>query len=358
MRKSAFVLSAAVAALAVAVVPSGAFADDSTKFTIGGGNDFFTPSKERNWGYESKDDSGPSPSTTNQSADKGGDAGGDKGGNKAGDKGGNKAGDKGGGKDGDNGGKKSGVKIKTGLSHEHDGTVTKPIGGTTRDGSSKGGWWAQMTGGGKWQATAGTEYDTGNGDWKGGITGGGSFGGAIGGGAQTSTWGGDWFNLQGRLKGELYAEIKGQLEAAIMNDGEFCGGALEGEVGAAIGARGSLEGNSTLFGIPVTVGVEGEALLGAKAKGGLRVGYDKKSGKWIIKHGASVAWGVGAGYNVVVGVDAAKLCNTLGLSDLWQKFDAKMKAKGDDPFDSDPKGGKGKGKKGGYKGLKTFKLVN
>ena len=136
MRKSAFLLSAAVAALAFAVAPSSSFAEDTTKFTVGGGNDFFTPVKERTWGYENKDDSGSA--TNNQSADKSGDKSGDKGAGKDS------------GKDGDKGGKQGGVKIRTGITHEHDGTVTAPIGGNTKDGSTKGGWWAQATGGGKY----------------------------------------------------------------------------------------------------------------------------------------------------------------------------------------------------------------
>lgn len=323
MRKSMVVLSAAFAALSVAVLPSSALADVSDKFTVSGGSDFFTDPQHTS-GYET-----PDPPSTDKP-------------------------------DSGEAPKDGGVKVTAGYVHENDGTVSKPIGGniTNPDGNKNGGWWAQMTGGGKWQAMVGGEYDTGNGNWKGGGSLSGSWGGSIGGGAQTSTWGGDWFNIQGRLKGELYAEIKGKLEAAIMSDDKFCGAVLEGEAGAAVGARGSLEGKSTLFGIPVTIGIEGEALAGAKAKAGVRAGYDRKNKQWVIRHGASLAWGVGAGYNVVVGVDAAKLCETLGLSDLWKKFDAKMSAKGDDPFDSDPKGGKGKGKKGGYKGLKTFKLVN
>ena len=70
-------------------------------------------------------------------------------------------------------------------------------------------------------------------------------------------------------------------------------------------------------------------------------------------------------------VDADKLCNMLGLEDLWNQYKAKLDAKdggtggGGDPFDSEPEGG-GSGSGGGnssgggnrYQGLKALRLID
>ena len=261
--------------------------------------------------------------------------------------------------------------VKYGVSYgdKNDNKTQVQLGGNTNDKSDKGGWWVTGGGGGEWgwNATAGAEKG-GDGNWSGGVGVGGnaSYGGSIGAGAQTEKWGGEKWSLQGRIAGELYAEVKGALELAIKGDKDFIGAVASGEVGAAVGAKGKLEGVVTVFGVPVTLRGEGAAMAGAKAKFEAKVGYDRESGKFVIKKGAGLVWGLGLEGTVTMEVDADKLCNMLGLEDLWNQYKAKLEAKAgggsgggsDDPFDSEPEGAGGdSGSAQKYQGLKSLNLV-
>jgi len=264
--------------------------------------------------------------------------------------------------------------VKYGVSYgdKNDNKTQVQLGGNTNDKSDKGGWWATGGYGGEWgwNATAGAEKD-GDGDWSGGVGIGGNagYGGSIGAGAQTDKWGGERWSIQGRIAAELYAEVKGALEIAIKGDKDFIGAVASGEVGAAVGAKGKLEGVVTVFGVPVTLRGEGAAMAGAKAKFEAKVGYDRNSGKFVIKKGAGLVWGLGLEGTVTMEVDADKLCNMLGLEDLWKQYKAKIDAQGgngksggddSDPFASEPEGagGSSPGSSQKYRGLKSLRLVN
>jgi len=247
-----------------------------------------------------------------------------------------------------------------------DNKTNHQIAGNTNDKSKKGGWWVNRSHGGEWGAYGMAGAEKGKDGWSGGVGVGANagYGGAIGAGAQTGRWGGEKWSIQGRIAAELYAEVKGALEIAVKGDGDFVGAVAEGEVGAAVGARGKLEGDTTVYGVPVTIRGEGSAMLGAKAKIEAKVGYDRKTGKFVIKKGVGLVWGVGLEGAVTVEVDAEKLCNVLGLSDLWNEYKAKHGLGGDvtaDDLDNlgdgDSGGRGGSGGKGGSgaKGIKAHK---
>ena len=270
----------------------------------------------------------------------------------------------------------NGVTQKYGIVDGREGgnKKTVPIAGNTNDKSDKGGYWVQRTHGGKWNwsVMAGAQRGA-DGKWEGGLYGGtgAEYGGAFGGGAQTPKWGNQKWNIQGRIAGELYAEVKAGLEAGIKGSGDFIGAVAEAEIGAAAGARGKLEGTVTLFGVPVTVRGEGNAMYGAKAKAGGRIGLLKdESGKWkfVVKGGAGVAWGLGLEGNVALEIDAEALCHVLGLDELWKEFMESLKNKdkgnGDGKVTGDDLEGLGTGSsdgkspggnKSGYKGIKGLK---
>ena len=255
-----------------------------------------------------------------------------------------------------------------------DNTKTVQMAGNTNEKSDKGGAWVQRTHGGKWNLTgmAGAEKGP-DGKLKGGLFGGAGaeYGGSIGVGAQTPKWGNEKWNIQGRITGELYGEVKATLEAGIKGGEDFIGATLEGEVGAAIGARGKVEGTVSLFGVPVTIRGEGTAMLGARAKAGGRIGLLKdESGRWkfVVRGGVGAAWGVGLEGNVTLEIDAEALCHVLGLDDLWKEFLESLKskdnAKGDGDVTGDDLEGLGNGSsdgktsngnKSGYQGIKGLK---
>ena len=270
----------------------------------------------------------------------------------------------------------NGVTQKYGLVYGRDGGSRKPVqmAGNTNEQSDKGGFWVQRSHGDKWNwSVMGGAQRGADGKWEGGVYGGAGYeyGGSIGAGAQTPKWGNQKWNFQGRIAGELYAEVKASLEAGIKGSDDFIGAVAEGEIGGAIGARGKVEGTVSIFGVPVTLRGEGTAMAGAKAKAGGRIGLLKdESGKWkfAVRGGVGAAWGVGLEGNVALEIDAEALCHVLGLDELWKEFLESLKKKGkgngDGKVTGDDLEGLGtgssdgktsNGSKSGYQGIKGLK---
>jgi len=249
--------------------------------------------------------------------------------------------------------------------NKHGGTKETYLGGTTKRGDKAGGTWVSRENGGEWSWGVEGEKEKGNDKGKLGVKLGGGYTDSIGVGAQTDRWGSDKWGLQGRVEGRLKGEVKAALEAALKNDDDFAGLVMEASAEATVSAEASASGVITIGGVPVTITGKVEGHWGLSAHAGVRIGYDKEKGTFVMQEGVGFSVGFGASETVTAEVDAEKFCKAVGLEDEWRAFVEKLnndKSSGDggDPFDSQPENGGGSpGKKGGgqYQGLKSLNLV-
>lgn len=245
----------------------------------------------------------------------------------------------------------------------HDHKKGHDIAGNTKEGDKKGGWWVHGEHGGEWSWGAEGEKEKGNNHGKIGGKLGGGYSGSIDAGAQTGRAGNDRWNAQGRFVGKLKGEVKAALEAALKNDDDFAGLVIEAAGEATVSAEASLTAAITVGGVPISITGKVEGHFGLSAHAGVKVGYDKKSGHFVVKESVGASLGFGASETITVEMDAEAFCREMGLEDEWNAFVEKMEGKkdggGDDPFDSQPEdGGSRSGGGGRYQGLKALKLID
>ena len=249
----------------------------------------------------------------------------------------------------------------------HDNKKGHDIAGNTKEGDKKGGWWVHGEHGGEWSWGVEGEKDQGKNHGKLGGKFGGGYSGSIDAGAQTGRVGNDRWNAQGRIAGKLKGEVKAALEAAIKNDDDFAGMVVEAAAEGTVSAEASATTAVTVGGVPISITGKIEGHWGLSAHAGVKVGYDKKTGKFVVQESVGASLGFGASETITVEMDAEAFCRAMGLEDEWNAFVEKMEGKktqgqdvGGDPFDEDPENGGGgnSGNAGRYQGLKALRLID
>ena len=213
----------------------------------------------------------------------------------------------------------------------HDHKKGHDIAGNTKEGDKKGGWWVHGEHGGEWSWGAGGEKEKGNGHGKIGGKIGGGYSGSIDVGAQTGRYGNDRWNAQGRVVGKLKGEVKAALEAALKNDDDFAGlvaeAAAEGTVSAEISGTAAF----TVGGVPISITGKLEGHWGLSAHAGIKVGYDKKTGKFVVQESVGASLGFGASETITFEMDAEAFCRAMGLDEEWEAFMKKLNGDQDPP---------------------------
>jgi len=123
------------------------------------------------------------------------------------------------------------------------------------------------------------------------------------------------FGASGQVSAKVNALIgaEGRIGAYIDDKGITIG--AEGSVGAYVSAEVALDFEAHVFGVQTNIKVvaEGHAGLLAQGEAAVTLGYD---GRISFKLGAGVSVGIGGSVTVSFEVDASKLLDELGLTDL------------------------------------------
>lgn len=127
---------------------------------------------------------------------------------------------------------------------------------------------------------------------------------SVGGGTQI---GSDENNVHASADATISAEMAARIKARLKADQDGIRANAEGKVGASVSAEGTIKGGVTLWGIPLDVKLTGAVKAGAEASGKAGIQYDAKTGKVTMVLEGSAVLGVGAkgGIEVELGVGEA-----------------------------------------------------